>query len=285
MPLHWDDLRIFLAAARGGSLSRAAILLGLDQSTVSRRLTGLEAVTGTVLFKRSKTGLEITEAGARLLPLAETVEAGVDAFAEGAAEEDGDGPQGLVRIISNAWILNRLSERALPAFLADYPGIDLRLLAKVPQAPVRTDATLSLWFEAAPRNGDVSLRLGDVPFALYAARGRDPDRLDWVSFYDEDAPDRAPVRFWNRHRTEADRLRVTVSDAGLLLAAVRSGAVKGLLPMCIGETDPALAAVGDGSPQLVRTLHLHVHPDTQHTRRVQVTTAFLQGCFAEVFSP
>ncbi|MEW9920808.1 LysR family transcriptional regulator [Marimonas sp. MJW-29] len=75
--MHWDDLKILLAAARGGSLSRAAILLGMDQSTVSRRLSGLEASLDTVLFKRSKTGLEVTDACARLVPLAERVEEAV----------------------------------------------------------------------------------------------------------------------------------------------------------------------------------------------------------------
>jgi len=59
-PLNWDDLKILLAVARAGSLSRAAVQLGLGQSTVSRRLSGLEATLGTKLFKRSKTGLVLT---------------------------------------------------------------------------------------------------------------------------------------------------------------------------------------------------------------------------------
>ena len=285
MSLLWDDLKILLAAARGGSLSRAAIMLQIDQSTVSRRLSGLEASLDTVLFKRSKNGLQITDAGERLLPLAEEVEHAANHFVEAVAAGRAKGPSGLVRILGNAWILNRLSERMLPKFLAQYPMVDVRLLAQVPRSPARSDATLSLWFEASPQHGDTSMRLGDVPFALYARKDLDADALDWVSFFDEDAPDRAPVRYWNRHRGTADRLRVTVTDAGLILAAIRSGAGKGLLPMCLGENDSALHAITGPEPQLTRTLHLHVHPDTLQTQRVKAAVAALQDTFEEVFLP
>lgn len=285
MPLNWDDLKILLAAARAGSLSRAATMLKIDQSTVSRRLMGIEATLDTVLFKRSKNGLQITDAAERLLPLAEAVEHAVDVFVEGASAERADGPSGLVRILGNAWILNRLSERVLPTFLRQYPNVDVRLLTLAPKLPVRSDATLSLWFEAPPKHGDTSLRLGDVPFALYALKGCDPDALDWVSFFDEDAPDRAPVRYWNRHRAATDKLRVTVTDAGLILAAIRSGAGKGLLPMCLGEQDPNLQAISGPAPQLTRTLHLHIHPDTLQVRRVQAVVTTLQNQFDTVFLP
>lgn len=285
MPLNWDDLKILLAVARAGSLSRAATTLEIDQSTVSRRLAGIEAALDTVLFKRSKSGLQATDVMQRLLPLAEAVEHAVDVFVEGASAERAEGPSGLVRILGNAWILNRLSERVLPGFLAEYPNVDVRLLTQVPRSPVRSDATLSLWFEAPPKHGDTSVRLGDVPFALYALKGRDADALDWVSFFDEDAPDRAPVRYWNRHRREADRLRVTVTDAGLILAAIRSGAGKGLLPMCLGEQDPTLQAICGPSPQLTRTLHLHVHPDTLQVRRVEAVVSTLRDRFDDVFLP
>lgn len=285
MPPHWDDLKILIAAARSGSLSKAAIVLQIDQSTVSRRIAGFETTLGIILFKRSKNGLQLTEAGQRLLPLAEHVEQGVTAFMENAAVAGSQGPAGLVRLLGNAWMLNLLSEQVLPDFLDRYPNVEVRLLGQVPKSPVRSDATVSLWFEAPPQNGEISIRLGEVPFALYAAKDRDPDTLDWVSFYDEDAPDRAPVRYWNRHRNATDKLRVTVTDAGLILAAVRSGAGKGLLPMCLGARDPKLRAIEGGEPQLTRTLHLHVHPDMLQTARLQAAVGFLQDSFASVFLP
>jgi len=66
----------------------------------------------------------------------------------------------LVRLISNGWILRRLADVVLPEFLRSYPGVTLRLLAKDPTAPSRTDATISLWFEAPPKKGDTAIPLG-----------------------------------------------------------------------------------------------------------------------------
>ncbi|MEQ8366301.1 MAG: LysR family transcriptional regulator, partial [Roseicyclus sp.] len=61
--MDWNDIRVSLAIARAGSLNQAALLLGMDQSTVSRRLTALEAKLGTTLFQRSSHGVLPTEAG------------------------------------------------------------------------------------------------------------------------------------------------------------------------------------------------------------------------------
>lgn len=281
----WDDLKIVLAAARTGSLVRAATVLQMDQSTVSRRLTGFETALGLVLFKRSRNGLQLTEAGQTLLGYAETIEDSVNSFMEVAAARRDQDPSGLVRLLGNGWMLNLLSEHVLPGFLEHYPKVQLRLLPHVPRLPVRSDATLSLWFEAHPENGEISHPLGDVPFALYAAKDKDPDRLPWVSFYDEDAPDRAPLRYWNRHRAPSDILRATVGDASLTLSLLRGGVGKGLLPTCLGATDDRLRQVEGDKTRLSRTLHVHVHPDVMKIPAIEAMLDCLQVNFATAFLP
>ena len=62
-PMQWDDLRYVLAVARMGSAMRAARELGVDQTTVLRKLDLLEKTLGTSLFERRKTGLTPTPAG------------------------------------------------------------------------------------------------------------------------------------------------------------------------------------------------------------------------------
>ncbi|MEJ2021774.1 MAG: LysR family transcriptional regulator, partial [Maritimibacter sp.] len=62
----WDDLKVFLAVARGESLSEAGRLLKRDPATVGRRITRLEQAMGVALFLRSQMGYGLTEAGARL---------------------------------------------------------------------------------------------------------------------------------------------------------------------------------------------------------------------------
>src|SRR5690349_24896478 len=62
-PMEWDDLRFVLAVARTGSASRAARELGVDQTTVLRKVDLLETTLGTSLFERRKTGQTPTAAG------------------------------------------------------------------------------------------------------------------------------------------------------------------------------------------------------------------------------
>ncbi len=282
--MNWDDLKIFLAVSRSGSLSRAATVLNVDQSTVGRRLSALEAGIGATLFKRSKSGLALTNAGEKLLPKAMDVERDIEQMVNEAAEE-ATGPSGLVRLLSNAWILDRLASRALPAFLSLYPGISVRMITHRPRLRTREDATISLWFEAPAREGEHSIRLGEVPFAVYGREGANPEALDWVSFYDEDAPNRAPVRAWKRQRKKSDLLRVTATDANLLLTSVRAGLGKGLLPMCLGETVPGLIRIPGSQNRLDRALHMQVHPDTMQSQRVQATMAWLRDTFEDIFLP
>jgi DNA-binding transcriptional LysR family regulator len=67
----WDDLRLALAIARGGNLATAAATLGVNHSTVFRRLNALESRLGSKLFERLTSGYRATENGARLIEAAE----------------------------------------------------------------------------------------------------------------------------------------------------------------------------------------------------------------------
>ena len=82
MAFDWDDLRIFLAAARGGSLTAAAGRLGIDAATVGRRVGRLESALKSTLFVRSASGLDLTAVGARLQQIALDAEAAMEAAVE-----------------------------------------------------------------------------------------------------------------------------------------------------------------------------------------------------------
>lgn len=72
--MRWDDVKVFLAVKREGNLKGAARFLSLDQTTVSRRLFGLEDTLGSRLFLRSNGKLLLTDTGKQLIPIAETME-------------------------------------------------------------------------------------------------------------------------------------------------------------------------------------------------------------------
>ncbi|MGE0422423.1 MAG: LysR family transcriptional regulator [Reyranellaceae bacterium] len=285
MSLNWDDLKVLLAISRSGSLTAAAALLGIDQSTAGRRISALEADLGAILFVRSKTGFAPTPAGEVVIARALEMESRAIRLSEEVTNA-GQGAVGLVRLIGNPWTLIRLVERAVPALLAAHPRLDLRTIGgPTPRSLGRGEAAVALWFEMSPREAEFAVKLGDVPYAIYAPAGVDPAGLPWVSFWDDEAPRRAPARWVERERKPGQTLRLTATDSSVLLPGIRNGLGKGLLPMCLAEGDPALARVNAGAPELVRGLHLHAHPDTVQTARIQVTMAWLRDSFADVFLP
>ena len=93
----WDDVRLFLALARSSTVGDAARSLGVDASTVSRRLLALEDSLKATLFDRGRNGVSPTKSAEDLMPVAEEIEAGIQRFttaAEGLERET----SGLVRI-------------------------------------------------------------------------------------------------------------------------------------------------------------------------------------------
>src|SRR6185436_2493257 len=70
----WNDLKAFLAVARGGSTLAASKALGVNQTTVARRIESLEHDLGFKLFERGQTGSRLTESGQGLIAEAENVE-------------------------------------------------------------------------------------------------------------------------------------------------------------------------------------------------------------------
>lgn len=122
---NWDDIRLFLAVARAGSLSGAAPAARMDPATLSRRIARLEDSLGQGLFVKSPQGYVLTEAGARWMQHALRAES---ALASGL-EEEGDGLTGQVRIGAPDGCANFLLPQVAARVQAENPGLDLQILA------------------------------------------------------------------------------------------------------------------------------------------------------------
>jgi DNA-binding transcriptional LysR family regulator len=285
MAANWDDLKVLLAIARAGTLTGGATMLGIDQSTAGRRLAALEGDLGAILFIRSKTGFTPTAAGQAAIARAMEIEARTLRLGDEVAGAD-TCAAGIVRLIGNPWTLVRLAEAALPTLLRQHPKLEIRTIGGYqPRSLARGEAALGLWFEVQPNQTEFAVKLGEVPYAIYKPRGADAAKLGWMSFWDDDAPRRAPIRWIEKTRGAEEAMRLTATDSSVLLAGIRAGIGKGLLPMCLAEGDPRLERVTQGPPDLTRMLHLHAHPDTIQTARVQATMAWLRETFAACFTP
>lgn len=126
--MDWDDLRIFLAVARDESLSRAGRRLGLEASTVGRRITRLEAAIGQSLFARSAQGYALTAGGVRLLPHAEAAERAAAAAGEAIAGHQG-ALTGQIRIGAPDGCANYLLPQVCAQICALHPGLEMQIVA------------------------------------------------------------------------------------------------------------------------------------------------------------
>lgn len=282
--MNWDDLKVALAVGRTGSLSRAALHLGINQSTATRRLVSLEADIGTSLFVRSQAGLTPTEAGRIAIARAGEVERRVDRMTEQINDSAG-AVAGSLYLRGNHWVLKRLIDYGMADLFANNPNLDLRTVNHYSERAVNRGATVSVWFERNPRDMEFAVKLGTVPYAVYAKTGEDADALDWLGLLDEEAPRRAPAKVTDQLRDKGSRLRVTATDTDLLVSAVANGLGRALLPVCLAEKHPDLARVGDGPPPFTRTLSIHLHPDTVQTSRVRAFVRWLREHFRHAFAP
>ena len=125
--MDWDDLRVFLAVARGESLSAAGRGLKIDPATAGRRIARLEEAMGARLFIKGPQGYALSDEGARLMPHAEAAEA---AFV--AAGEALSGPEGLtgqIRVGAPDGAANYLLPQVLAQICDENPGLEVQVVA------------------------------------------------------------------------------------------------------------------------------------------------------------
>ena len=128
MDLEWDDLRVFLAVARGESLSAAGKVLKLDPATVGRRVARLEENLAGRLFAKSPQGYALTGEGHRLLDHAVQAEQAVTA-AVGALRGGAEGITGQIRIGAPDGCANYLLPQVLARICDDNPGLEVQIVA------------------------------------------------------------------------------------------------------------------------------------------------------------
>jgi DNA-binding transcriptional LysR family regulator len=277
--MDWDDLRYLLTIARGGTLAAAARRLGVDQTTVARRLAAAEASLGARLFERVDGVLHPTKAGAAAIARAAQVEAQVNALESGIGSDDA-APAGLVRLTAVPILINRLIIPALPSFAAAYPRIQLELIAEPRNVSLsRREADIALRLSRPERGGaTLTRRIGRLDYAAYGPRGCAAERLPWIGY--EDGLRHLPQARWIASATDGGKTApLLVNDAEAILQAIHAGLGKSLLPCRIADRDQRLKRL---APEVVlsREAWLLTHNEVRHHGRIAAVIAWLQDLFA-----
>ncbi|MFN3583951.1 LysR family transcriptional regulator [Phenylobacterium sp.] len=167
----WNDLKAFLAVARGGSTLSAARALGVNQTTVARRIEGLEAALSLKLFERGQTGSRLTQAGRDLVEEAERVERAAERFANRAAGHQ-RGMAGSIRVTATEIMANHVLMPGVAAFRQKHPEVNVHLIVTDRALDVEAgEADIAIRTGLAlPASDLIARKLGDHDFALYCSR-------------------------------------------------------------------------------------------------------------------
>jgi DNA-binding transcriptional LysR family regulator len=275
--MNWNDLRYVLAVAQGGTLSAAARRLRVDETTVARRLAAAEAALGARLFERVEGAMRPTPAGETAIAHAERVERELHGLHGRLAGADA-AVAGTVRLTSVPIVANRLLAPALPTLVAAHPLLRLELIAEPRNLSLtRREADIALRL-ARPQGGGtaVARRIGRLDYAVYGPCDGDADALPWITY--EAGLDELPQAKWIAAATRGAAAPVLMAgDAETILAAVRAGVGKSLLPRAVAEREPGLRRLGEAAPVLSRELWLLVHAELRKLARIEAVIRWIEG--------
>ncbi|MBL8587743.1 MAG: LysR family transcriptional regulator [Methylobacteriaceae bacterium] len=282
--LNWDDLRLVQAIAETRSLGGAADRLGLNHSTVFRRLGALEDQLRLKLFERARVGYAATPEGAEMVALARRMADDVLDFERKIAGGDAK-PSGELRIATNDSMVAYLLPPVLARFREAYP--DIRLDMVVGNQPLnlsRRDADVALRATDTPPDTLVGRRIASIAWAIYAApevlaRYGDPWRADapWIG-YGEALASVPAVRMINE-RVAVERIVYRTSTVVGQIEAAAAGVGFSCAPCFVGEIDARVVRCNEPQAEIGRGLWLLTHPDLRHSARVR---AFMEFVGAEL---
>jgi DNA-binding transcriptional LysR family regulator len=280
--LSWDDFRYVKAIADTRSLAGAAELLGVNHSTVFRRLGQIEQQLGSRLFERGRAGYAPTACGEQMVELAERMGDDIVSFERTVTGQDLR-PSGELRVTtSDVLLLHFLGDmligfrRAYPEIVLDIVVSNQRLNLSKRDADVAARAT---YHNPDPLSGSKMARIAWAVFGPAALATEsfdltvDARRHDWVAFADPVAIAKA-VR-WLREHAGEKRIVYKINTMIGLAEAAAGGVGLALLPCYVGTAVAGLAQLSPPLPELEGELWLLTHPDLRNTARVR---AFLDYC-------
>ncbi len=281
-PLNWDEFRIVRAIAEAQSLSGAAELLGLNHSTLFRRLAAMEARLGERLFDRERSGYRPTAAGEDMVALATLMGDTIAEFERRVSRNDLK-LSGRVRLTT----LNSLGALIMPpicaALAAAHPQLHVELILTESVLDLdRGEADVALrGLREPPPEWLTGARIAQLPWAIYAvpalmtAQGEPAPDAPWIAPSDTFGSQQA--RRWCDRHVEGWRRSVTANSDLLMAELATRGLGVALLPCYLGVARPGLRRAVKPDPEIGGDLWLMTHERALRTPRVRAVYDFLAG--------
>ncbi|WP_374763077.1 LysR family transcriptional regulator [Yunchengibacter salinarum] len=284
--VNWNDLNFFLAIADEGSISAAARAMKVSQPTLSRRLAALEEVLGCDLFGRARSGLALTETGARLLDHVRHMRDDVNAISR-VVTGDNASLTGKVTISAPAAI----SGRWLADLRGEYPGIRLDLRIDMTAADlVAREADMAIRLFRPDEPDLIARQVGRMGIGFYAsrdylARNGTPQRLADLADHDVALPTADLMGLTNEQVYQGipvrDRVVLQVNSFPALLDALKGGVGIGPYPCFRADAADDLVRVLPGVRVLEKEMWLAAHGDLRRNARIRAVFDFLRDRMLE----
>ena len=279
----WNAWHTLLAVVRTGTFDAAASQLGVNATTVSRRVRQLEQSFGKALIVRVGSRLEATATTTQILPQLSTASEALTALVPERGQRDAVKRQ-LVRVTSVDFICNWVLARSMGK-LRESSRIQIELTADDRNLSLsRREVDFALRFAPPEASRIQATRIGDVEYGLYAPIGRNPDELPWLGPDPRHA--HLPEMQWTNLLIEASSTSMgSMSNSlELVLTMVRSGAGKAILPRLMAAHCADVTEVATDT-SWTRPLWLLWHPSVDDTEEhaivsewiVEATTAALNS--------
>lgn len=266
--LSWDDLILFAAVARAGTLTAAAERSGSSPATLSRRMKALEARLARRLFHHGALGYALTAEGRALLDLAGRMERAAADISEWRAARDGPVR---VRISAGTWTARHLA-RHLPGYwspASDWVpefvegNRDMDIARREIDIGIRNRRPEQAWLAGR--------RTGIVDYAVYASG---PEVEGWIGASEDAAG--TPSARWVREVHGAG-IVTTANDPRLMLELARAGVGRIVLPVFAGEVEGGLVRLSDPIAHLRTEEWLVCHQDARHDPPIRAALEALAG--------
>lgn len=281
--LSWDDLRLVKTIAEARSLPAAAARLGVNHSTVFRRLRQIEEAVGAPLFEKHRAGYSLTPAGEEVAALAARVDEDLAGLLRRLAGREIQ-PAGELRITTNDTLLVDLLTPIFAKFRRQCADIRLDILIGNQALNLaKRDADIAIRATDRPPETLVGRRAARIAWALYERARDGPETVvtdpidiltrDWVSL-GEQLGGLKMVR-WVTANIPPERVVYKLNTVLGLAEAIEAGIGIGYLPCFIGDRRPALRRLSPPHPDYAADLWLLTHADLRHSPRVRIFLDFL----------
>jgi DNA-binding transcriptional LysR family regulator len=278
--LSWDEFRLVKSIAEARSLVGAAEMLGVNHSTVFRRLAAVESAVGARLFERSRAGYEPTVAGEEMIALASTMAESVLEFERRVAGRDVK-PTGELSVTTP----EAIGQHFMPAVVAQFqilnPGIVVELILSNQSLNLsRRDADIAIRLTNDPPETLVGRRICTARWSVYGRRDLiarlGDDAAATVAFIGYgDNFGSGPGRRWIGSNIHPGRLVAKANSAYCMLQLALQGFGATLLPCFLGDSGPDLTRVGPLLPELDLGLWMLTHSDLRRSARVRAFMDFV----------